>query len=238
MASSLAGLRALARQQTPGKRRPFLRALADTLLDPSSELNPDQRELLEGVIDTALGAADDSARQEFVARLEDGPSIAPRETVAARAAARPLDQVINLIAVGNLPLRDAVIELADADRVVDLAMLMCGSIGCDGFISDLVAPNEEPLMRTCRAALLDLNAFSAVLAPAPPPPPSVLRRRCRPPAARLPGPPRRSRPGRAGTRTAAARPASREVGAPSSRVLPLLLAAPSILPTYALIPSS
>jgi hypothetical protein len=163
MASSLAGLQALARQQTPGKRRPFLRALADTLLDPSSELSHDQRELLEAVIDTALGAADDSARQQFVARLENSPPIAPHETAAARPAAPPLDDVINLIAVGNLPLCDAVIELADADRVVDLAMLMCGSIGCDGFISDLVAPNEEPLMRMCRAALLDLNAFSAVL---------------------------------------------------------------------------
>jgi hypothetical protein len=99
MASSLAGLQALARQQTPGKRRPFLRALADTLLDPSSELNHDQRELLEGVIDTALGAADDSARREFAARIESGPPIAPRETVAARAVARPLDEVINLTAV-------------------------------------------------------------------------------------------------------------------------------------------
>ncbi len=172
MASSLAGLQALARQQTPGKRRPFLRALADTLLDPSSELSHDQRELLEAVIDTALGAADDSARQEFVARLENSPPIAPHETAAARAAVRPLDEVISLVAVGNLPLCDAVIELADADRVVDLAMLMCGSIGCDGFISDLIAPNEEPLMRTCRAALLDLNAFSAVLR---------LRRRHHPP---------------------------------------------------------
>ncbi len=162
MASSLAGLQALARQQTPGKRRPFLRALADTLLDPSSELSHDQRELLEGVIDTALGAADDSARQEFVARLESPPMV-PFETAATRASAPPLDEVINLIALGNLPLCEAVIELADADRVVDLAMLMCGSIGCDGFIRDLVAPSEELLMRTCRAALLDLNAFSAVL---------------------------------------------------------------------------
>ena len=60
---------------------------------------------------------------------------------------------------------DAVTELADADRVSDLAVLIGGRAGveCHVFVRDLFAPDEKALMETCRAAWLELKSFSALL---------------------------------------------------------------------------
>ena len=68
---------------------------------------------------------------------------------------------------------DAVIELADADRLTDLAMLVGSRAGVDhqDFVLNLFAAHERALMQTCRAAWLDLESFSAILR---------LRRRRRP----------------------------------------------------------
>src|SRR6266853_560434 len=84
---------------------------------------------------------------------------------AAAARARPLDELTDQIAVGTLRFGDAVIELADADRVSDLAILIGGRAGiaCDAFMYDLLAPDETPVMKTCRAAWLELESFSAIL---------------------------------------------------------------------------
>jgi hypothetical protein len=70
-------------------------------------------------------------------------------------------------------LSDAVIELADADRLTDLAVLVGNRAGVDHheFVLNLFAADERALMQTCRAAWLDLESFSAILR---------LRRRRRP----------------------------------------------------------
>ena len=101
-----------------------------------------------------------------------------RETPAARrraaaARARPPDQLADLLAAGTLRLSEAVVELADGDRVSDLAVLLCRrtAVKPHGFVRSLLAPDEAPLMKMCRAAGLDLESFSAVLR---------LRRRRRP----------------------------------------------------------
>jgi uncharacterized protein (DUF2336 family) len=101
-----------------------------------------------------------------------------RQTLAARlqaaaARARPLDELIDGIAAGNLHLSEAVIELADADRLTDLAVLVGGRAGVDHqhFVLNLFAADERALMATCRAAWLDLESFSSILR---------LRRRRRP----------------------------------------------------------
>jgi uncharacterized protein (DUF2336 family) len=93
-----------------------------------------------------------------------------RATLAARlyaaaARARPLDELVDLIAAGKLRFGDAVLELADADRVSDLAILVGGRAGveCHIFVRDLFAPDEQLLMRTCRAAWVELESFSAIL---------------------------------------------------------------------------
>src|SRR5216683_3093211 len=93
-----------------------------------------------------------------------------RDTLAARleaaaARARPLDELNDQIAAGTLRFGDAVIELADADRVSDLAALIGGRAGIanHAFVGDLFASEETRLMKTCRAAWLELESFSAVL---------------------------------------------------------------------------
>jgi uncharacterized protein (DUF2336 family) len=93
-----------------------------------------------------------------------------RDTLAARldaaaARARPLDELADQIAAGSLRFGEAVIELADADRVSDIAILVGARAGvdCHGFVRDLLAPDEKPLMTTCRAAWLELESFSALL---------------------------------------------------------------------------
>jgi uncharacterized protein (DUF2336 family) len=93
-----------------------------------------------------------------------------RDTLAARlhasvARARPLDELMDAIAAGKLRFGDAVTELADADRVSDLAILVGGRAGIDGhvFVRELFAADETLLMKTCRAAWLELESFSAIL---------------------------------------------------------------------------
>lgn len=84
---------------------------------------------------------------------------------AASARARPLAELADQIACGALRFGDAVIELADADCVSDLAVLIGGRAGVEShaFVRDLFASDETGLMKTCRAAWLDLESFSAVL---------------------------------------------------------------------------
>jgi len=93
-----------------------------------------------------------------------------RDTLAARleaaaARARPLAELIDQITAGTLRFGDAVIELADADRVSDLAVLIGSRAGVAShvFVRDLFASEDTRLMNTCRAAWLDLESFSAVL---------------------------------------------------------------------------
>ena len=92
---------------------------------------------------------------------------------AATALARPLDELMTFMAEGRLRLCDVLIELADSGRVFDLAQLICDRANFEShvFVRYLFAPNVEPLMKVCRAALMDLESFSAILR---------LRRRRRP----------------------------------------------------------
>jgi uncharacterized protein (DUF2336 family) len=101
-----------------------------------------------------------------------------KETLASRlraatALARPLEELMTFMAEGRLRLCDVLIEIADADRVFDLAQLICDRANFEShvFVRYLFAPNVEPLMKVCRAALMDLESFSAILR---------LRRRRRP----------------------------------------------------------
>jgi len=93
-------------------------------------------------------------RETLTARLE-----------AAAVRARPLPELIDQIAAGTLRFGEAIVELADADRVSDLAILIGSRAGAPGhaFVRDLFASEDTRLMATCRAAQLDLESFSAVL---------------------------------------------------------------------------
>lgn len=125
--------------------------------------------------ETSRRGVDLDATQSRVLLWEMKESLAARLR-AATVRARPLDELMSLMAEGHLRLCDVVIELADADRVFDLAQLICGRVDFEShvFVRYLFAPNVEPLMKACRTALMDLEAFSAILR---------LRRRRRPFAA-------------------------------------------------------
>jgi hypothetical protein len=84
---------------------------------------------------------------------------------ASATQARPLALLVKLTERGNLLFGEAVLELADADHLVDLAALIARKLGLrsDMVVSNLFGPDIEPAMLICRAAGLDLNAFSAVL---------------------------------------------------------------------------
>jgi uncharacterized protein (DUF2336 family) len=91
--------------------------------------------------------------------------VAAIERIRPDAPARRLDELLDLIAQGHLRFGEAVVELADADRIGDLDMLVSDRLAVEFpvFAHDLFAPNELPLMRRCCDAGLDLEAFSAVL---------------------------------------------------------------------------
>jgi uncharacterized protein (DUF2336 family) len=95
----------------------------------------------------------------------DMPDTQAARLQAAAARARMLEEIMDQIDAGSLRFGDAVIELADADRVSDLAILVGGRAGvaCHAFVRDLFAPDEAGLMKTCRTAWLELESFSAVL---------------------------------------------------------------------------
>jgi uncharacterized protein (DUF2336 family) len=107
-----------------------------------------------GIPGRPQSGANQDLRDSMTARLE-----------AAAARARSITALAALIAAGTLTLCEAVIELADADRVGDLALLICGHSDLEShdFVRNLFAPDVMPLMKQCRGAGLALEAFSAVL---------------------------------------------------------------------------
>lgn len=84
---------------------------------------------------------------------------------ASATPARSLTRLVALIDSGDLLFGEAVIELADADHLVDLAALIGRrlSLRSDRIVTNLFGAEREPAMLICRAAGLDPDAFSAVL---------------------------------------------------------------------------
>jgi hypothetical protein len=84
---------------------------------------------------------------------------------ASSVSARPLKVLVGLIEAGDLRLGDAIIELADADHLVDIAALLSRRLRLrsDLVVINLFAVDVRPAMLFCRAAGLDSDAFSAIL---------------------------------------------------------------------------
>ena len=79
--------------------------------------------------------------------------------------ARPLATLVELVASGELLLGEAIMELADADHLVDVAALMahCLDLRSDIVVTHLFGEAVEPAMMLCRGAGLDPDGFSAIL---------------------------------------------------------------------------
>jgi len=127
----------------------------------AGELLPMLQESLQSRIVDLKADSSAQADQDLVAgeaRLTD-------DVTAAAAPARPLAMLIRYVERGDLSFGDAAIELADADRLIDLAALLGMRIDLpsETIVRNLFGSGRARMMLICRAAGLDANAFSAVL---------------------------------------------------------------------------
>jgi uncharacterized protein (DUF2336 family) len=97
--------------------------------------------------------------------IDEARSLLSERLRAAVSRARPLAILNDQVARGNLTMAEAVVELADADELVDLAAFVAMRLGVhsDTVVRNLFLGGEQTLMLICRAAALDLDAFSAIL---------------------------------------------------------------------------
>jgi uncharacterized protein (DUF2336 family) len=97
--------------------------------------------------------------------IDEARSLLSDRLRAVVSRARPVAILNEQVARGNMSVADAVIELADADELVDLAAFVAMRLGVhsDTVVRNLFLGGEQTLMLICRAAALDLDAFSAIL---------------------------------------------------------------------------
>ena len=81
------------------------------------------------------------------------------------APARRLEVILDEVSRDMLRFADGVVELADGDRITDLAALLCTRLAVDvaALVREMFAPNEVRLFHRCCEAQLDLDALSAVM---------------------------------------------------------------------------
>jgi len=97
--------------------------------------------------------------------IDEARSLLSDRLRAAVSRARPLAVLDEQVGRGNLTVAEAVVELADADELVDLAAFVAMRLGVhsETVVRNLFLGGEQTLMLICRAAALDLDAFSAIL---------------------------------------------------------------------------
>ncbi len=97
--------------------------------------------------------------------IDEARALLTERLRAAVSRARPLAILNDQVGRGNMTVAEAVVELADADELVDLAAFVAMRLGVhsDTVVRNLFLGGEQTLMLICRAAALDLDAFSAIL---------------------------------------------------------------------------
>jgi uncharacterized protein (DUF2336 family) len=101
-----------------------------------------------------------------LARRRDVPIAgAPWPHQETGAPPRPLDTILDEAAREMIRFADAVVELAEGDRITDVAALVCTRLSVDVpvLVHEMFAPNEVRLFHRCCEAQLDLDALSAVM---------------------------------------------------------------------------
>lgn len=128
----------------------------------ATELLPVLAASMRAKIEALSADVADDAASELVS--EAWAMLADRLRASATPA-RPLALLMKLMERGDLLFGEAVLELADADHLVDLAALIGCRLGLrsDMVVRNLFGPDVQPTMLICRAAGLDVNGFSAVL---------------------------------------------------------------------------
>jgi uncharacterized protein (DUF2336 family) len=113
-------------------------------------------------IDAANAQVPDASAHRL---LSDTRTVLADRLRAAVSRARPLAVLNDQVGRGNMSLGEAVAELADADELVPLAVFLGGRIGLrsETLTRNLYGATDETLMLICRAAALNVDAFSAIL---------------------------------------------------------------------------
>ncbi len=104
---------------------------------------------------------------EFSARrlVNEARALLTERLRAAATCARPLSVLTDQIARGNITVSEAVIELANADELNALALLIGKGLRMhiETVVRNLFLGGEQPVMLMCKAAALDSDAFYAIL---------------------------------------------------------------------------
>jgi uncharacterized protein (DUF2336 family) len=121
--------------------------------------------VLAGSIAEKIEATNAETKVSARKLIDEARSLLSERLRAAVSRARPLAILNDQVVRGNLTVAEAVVELADADELVDLAAFVAMRLGVhsDTVVRNLFLGGEQTLMLICRAAALDLDAFSAIL---------------------------------------------------------------------------
>jgi uncharacterized protein (DUF2336 family) len=81
------------------------------------------------------------------------------------SGARPIAILDEQISIGNLSPSEAVVEIANADEPLDLAVFLASRLGLrsETVVRNIFGAGEETLMLICRAAALNVAALQAIL---------------------------------------------------------------------------
>jgi uncharacterized protein (DUF2336 family) len=121
--------------------------------------------VLAGSIAEKIEATNAETKVSARKLIDEARSLLSDRLRAAVSRARPLAILNDQVGRGNLTVAEVVVELADADELVDLAAFVALRLGVhsDTVVRNLFLGGEQTLMLICRAAALDLDAFSAIL---------------------------------------------------------------------------
>lgn len=140
----------------------MLMARPDLPEEIAERLAPLIRDTVQDVLAANLAHIDAQTTDDLTARSREALAQRLRAIVST---ARPADVLGDLVSRGLLSIDDALTELADADRAVEVATLMAEklAIGPELVMLVLFSPNEEAMTILCRASGLGINGFSSVL---------------------------------------------------------------------------
>ena len=97
--------------------------------------------------------------------VNDARTVLADRLRASVSRARPLAILNDQVNRGNMSIGEAVVELADADELVALAVFLGTRLGLrsETLVRNLYGAGDETLMLICRAAALNVDAFSAIM---------------------------------------------------------------------------
>ena len=122
------------------------------------------------VLATAIASKIDAAQADVQTAaahklIGDARTMLAERLRVAVSRARPISILEEQIARGNLTVGEAAAEIANADEPLDLAAFLALRLGLrtETIVRNLFGSGEQPLMLICRAAALNVEAFSAIL---------------------------------------------------------------------------